>query len=84
MISTDAQDVTVYACTIAHGLTITWQISPDEMQKLLKAFDDPNPAYASGLHVNGEKYTVITVEPNTIRTKKVFANNHLADIMDND
>jgi hypothetical protein len=43
------------------------------MTKLLKAFDDPNQAYASGLHINGEKYTVIQVLDDTIRTKRVRA-----------
>ena len=52
------------------------QISPDEIAKLLKAFADPTPAYAEGIKVNGEKYTVIMVEDNTIRLKKVSIPSH--------
>lgn len=47
------------------------QISPEEMTLLLKTFENPDQAYANGLHVNGEKFTVIQVGDNTIRTKKV-------------
>ncbi|KIW08304.1 uncharacterized protein PV09_01222 [Verruconis gallopava] len=47
-----------------------FKISADEMAELLKAFDDPNSAYANGLKINGEKYTVIQVLDNVLRTKK--------------
>jgi hypothetical protein len=46
-------------------------MSPAEVQALLKAFDDPSQAYAEGIKVNGEKYTVIQVQDQTLRTKKV-------------
>lgn len=45
-------------------------MSPAEVAELLKAFDTPDSAYASGIKVNGEKYTVIQVLDNVIRTKK--------------
>ena len=41
------------------------------MEELLKAFKDPNPAYANGVHINKEKYTVIQVTDDSLRTKKV-------------
>ena len=46
------------------------QMTPAEVAELLKAFDSPDAAYANGLKVNGEKYTVIQVLDNVVRTKK--------------
>lgn len=41
------------------------------MKKILAAYENSADAYASGITVNGEKYTVIQIQENTIRTKKV-------------
>jgi hypothetical protein len=48
-----------------------FQASPDEIQKLLKVFDSPDAAYAEGVKINGEKYTLIQVMDGVVRTKKV-------------
>lgn len=45
-------------------------MTPDEVQKLLKAFDNADEAFSQGLKINGEKYTVISNADNVLRTKK--------------
>ena len=57
-------------------LTEILQMTPAEVAELLKAFDSPDTAYANGLKINGEKYTVIQVLDNVVRTKKVSQSPH--------
>merc|ERR1711881_608340 len=42
-----------------------FKMTPAEVAELLKAFDSPDTAYANGLKINGEKYTVIQVLGNS-------------------
>jgi hypothetical protein len=46
------------------------QIAPGEMQTLLQAFKNPDSAYASGIVIDGQKYTVIQVMDDVLRLKK--------------
>jgi len=47
-----------------------FKISPDEVKALLDTYKDPSGAYSNGLKVDGQKYTLIQVIDNSLRTKK--------------
>lgn len=47
-----------------------FKISPAEMTDIVKSFSDSNTAYANGIHVNGDKYTVIKSDADSLWTKK--------------
>lgn len=51
----------------AHGWN---QISPQEQQALVQAFQDPSAAQASGVHVAGQKYFTLQANPRSIYGKK--------------
>jgi profilin len=47
------------------------QIKPEEMEAIQVGFKDPSKIQGEGLKLNGEKYTVLSVNEESIRAKKV-------------
>eukprot|EP01121_Diplochlamys_sp_Union-15-3_P014647 TRINITY_DN4699_c0_g1_i1.p1 TRINITY_DN4699_c0_g1~~TRINITY_DN4699_c0_g1_i1.p1 ORF type:complete len:127 (-),score=16.48 TRINITY_DN4699_c0_g1_i1:15-395(-) len=47
-----------------------FNVSADEVKKLLAGFTDPGPLRASGLFINGEKYLVLKADDRSIYGKK--------------
>eukprot|EP01123_Difflugia_compressa_P010734 TRINITY_DN3_c0_g1_i4.p1 TRINITY_DN3_c0_g1~~TRINITY_DN3_c0_g1_i4.p1 ORF type:complete len:127 (-),score=35.88 TRINITY_DN3_c0_g1_i4:130-510(-) len=50
--------------------TAGFNVTADEVKKLLAGFADPGPLRASGLFINGEKYLVLKADDRSIYGKK--------------
>eukprot|EP01123_Difflugia_compressa_P010740 TRINITY_DN3_c0_g2_i1.p1 TRINITY_DN3_c0_g2~~TRINITY_DN3_c0_g2_i1.p1 ORF type:complete len:127 (-),score=21.46 TRINITY_DN3_c0_g2_i1:198-578(-) len=47
-----------------------FNVSADEIKKLVAGFNDPSPLRASGMFINGEKYLVLKADDRSIYGKK--------------